>query len=303
MKSTTLTIISVLIHLTAGKPTPLSPLNWDVYLAPAIPVYSPGNNFTWSQTAFTLIHGASTAVLVDAPITASSTNALADWIDRTIPGKKLTSIYMTHGHGDHFFGIPVLQQRFPGVQAIATDTVISHAMDQLKPESLAQFWEVFFPGQIPPQTEEFNALPASGTFELEGHVLQAVPVGQTDTYNTTVLYVQDLDMVVAGDAVYGEYFQYLAESNTPILRADWLKALYDIQALKPNIVIPSHKQDWDGYGINHLDTTREFLTAWGLEVMGASGKDDLKKRMAAMFPARHGDFILEISAQAAFPSS
>lgn len=117
-----------------------------------------------------------------------------------------------------------------------------------------------------------------------------------------MLHIPDLDMVVAGDAVYGEYFHYLAESSTPALRADWLKALYEIAALEPKVVVPSHKQEWDGYGINHLETTREYLMTWGLEVLEASGKEDFKARIKAAFPQRMGDFILEISAAAAFPS-
>src|SRR3978361_2044909 len=100
---------------------PLPPLSWDVYLQPPVPIYDPPNNFSFSPTAFTLIHSANSAILVDAPITTNSSTIIAAWIERTIPGKKLTHVYVTHGHGDHFFGISVLQQRFPGLKAVATE--------------------------------------------------------------------------------------------------------------------------------------------------------------------------------------
>jgi glyoxylase-like metal-dependent hydrolase (beta-lactamase superfamily II) len=50
----------------------------------------------------TLISGKHDAVLVDAFITVAQARALADWVAAS--GKNLTTIYATHGHGDHFFG-------------------------------------------------------------------------------------------------------------------------------------------------------------------------------------------------------
>jgi glyoxylase-like metal-dependent hydrolase (beta-lactamase superfamily II) len=36
----------------------------------------------------------------------SLTSALVDWVAAS--GKNVTTIYATHGHGDHFFGIGAL---------------------------------------------------------------------------------------------------------------------------------------------------------------------------------------------------
>ncbi len=43
--------------------------------------------------------------------------AQADWIAST--GKNLTTIYATHGHGDHFFGASILLERFPKARFVA----------------------------------------------------------------------------------------------------------------------------------------------------------------------------------------
>jgi hypothetical protein len=88
-----------LISLAIAIPNtlkPLPPLTWEVYLSPAIPVVTtPGQNYTFSQTAITLISGRDTAILVDCPPTYASTNRLADWLDTKLAGKKLTFNYIS----------------------------------------------------------------------------------------------------------------------------------------------------------------------------------------------------------------
>ncbi|KAF4220808.1 hypothetical protein CNMCM8980_000391 [Aspergillus fumigatiaffinis] len=67
--------------------------------------YQKSTDLSFSPTTFTLIATKDEAVLVDAPISPERGEELADWIEATIPSRKLTGIYVTHGHGDHFFAI------------------------------------------------------------------------------------------------------------------------------------------------------------------------------------------------------
>src|SRR5260370_40469612 len=91
----------------SGRTTQKMPLKWDVFLAPSIPAITsdlpPGEKQRpWPPISSTLISGERDAVLVDAPITVEQARSLANWIAAS--GKNLTTIYATHGHGDHFFG-------------------------------------------------------------------------------------------------------------------------------------------------------------------------------------------------------
>ncbi|RAL61444.1 hypothetical protein DID88_009373 [Monilinia fructigena] len=142
-----------LAHLTPAIKIrhPSTPISWDVFHAPELSVVDPPHNYTISPTSYTLLHGQSTAVLVDAPVNIEISITLADWISQTIGNKTLTHIYITHGHGDHFFGIPVLQQRFPGVIAVATERTITHVAEQLSYAEFVEFWSAAFPNQIPTQ--------------------------------------------------------------------------------------------------------------------------------------------------------
>src|SRR6202000_3050704 len=92
------------------------------------------------------------------------------------------------------------------------------------PAVLQSFWLPRFPGQIPDDNPVADPLDDDPLLELEGNQIIAVNVGHTDTDDTTVLHVPDLGLVVAGDAVYNDVHQYLAESDTQG-RHDWLPGL------------------------------------------------------------------------------
>ncbi|MGC1423545.1 MAG: MBL fold metallo-hydrolase, partial [Terracidiphilus sp.] len=70
----------------------------------------------------TLIFGEYDAVLVDAMGTVAEAEALADWV--ALHNRNLETIYITHAHFDHFYGLSVLLDRFPGARAIATPKAV-----------------------------------------------------------------------------------------------------------------------------------------------------------------------------------
>lgn len=280
-------------------------LQVDVYhLPPATVVYQNSTDLAFSPTAFTLIHGEHDAVLVDSPATIAQGNALADWVQQTIPGKQVKAIYITHGHGDHFFTGPIVQQRYPGARVVAKEDVYAHMLQQYEPSVYAPVWESLFPGgQVTDTPYPADVLPVNGTFYLEGHALQALEVGQSDTYNSTVLHVPDLDLVVGGDVIYGHCHQLFAEDPTPALRAQWLHNLDRVAALAPTVVIPSHMQPQDGYSPNHIVETKRYIHVWEEVRAKSSTWQELEAGMKENFPNRTGNFILRWSSQAPFNAS
>ena len=107
-----------------------SRLGWKVFVTPAVATVSddlpPGETVRmWSPTSSVLIHGERDAILVDTLTTTAQATALADWVEKS--GKNLTTIYITHGHGDHFFGNRTLLERFPGARAVARPKVLDDA--------------------------------------------------------------------------------------------------------------------------------------------------------------------------------
>src|SRR6516165_3193535 len=108
-------------------------LSFDTFVASAVPIVTtdlpPGQSRrVWSPIAATLIRGERDAVLVDPLLTRQQGQDLADWVAAS--GKNLTTVYITHGHGDHWFGLGAIRERYPKVRALATEPVVEHMRQQ-----------------------------------------------------------------------------------------------------------------------------------------------------------------------------
>jgi glyoxylase-like metal-dependent hydrolase (beta-lactamase superfamily II) len=120
--------------VTARASSALKRLGVNVFTAPAKAVVGErprpfGEPLGWDPMTSTLIYGEYDAVLVDTLATVAEAEALADWV--ALHHRNLTTIYVTHGHFDHFFDLTVLLRRFPGARAIATPKSVQLMHQQL----------------------------------------------------------------------------------------------------------------------------------------------------------------------------
>jgi glyoxylase-like metal-dependent hydrolase (beta-lactamase superfamily II) len=203
----------------------------------------------------TLIFGDHDGVLVDTFITIEQNERLIDWV--TAHGRRLTYIYLTHGHGDHVYGIGQLLSAFPGAQAVATAGTIAEARIQASDEYRDGFWGKLFPGQIPQPVIPDEL--AGDTIPLEEHELRVIETGHTDTTGTTVLWCPSLRLIVAGDVVYSRTHMFLAET-TAASRQEWIGALTRLKDLDPLHVVAGHKQPGGTDDPADIDESIRYLT-------------------------------------------
>jgi glyoxylase-like metal-dependent hydrolase (beta-lactamase superfamily II) len=278
-------------------------LSWDVHVAPSEPLpdgdLPPGEKGrSWSPISATLISGEQDAVLVDALLTLVQGNDLAEWV--AAHGKSLTAVYITHGHGDHWFGLGAVLNRFPNARAFALPAVIEQMRAGSAPELLESFWKPRFDGKLP--TEFVLAEPLEDhTIELEGRELVAVELGHTDTSQTTCLHVPDAGLVVAGDSAYNDVHLYLAESD-PQGRREWIAALDTIESLHPQTVIAGHQRAGRHDGPEIIEETRQYIRDVDHIAETTSTARELYDQVLALYPNRINPDALWISAQALKPS-
>ncbi len=239
-------------------------------------------HLAWVTNTVTLIYGKRDAVLVDTFLSVQHSKELVDWLVES--GKNLTTIYITHAHGDHFFGLKLLLDRFPGAKALATSSVVAAMQNQIKPDIVRSFWEPRFPGQVPSELVVPEILDGN-TLYLEGEELNVVHLGHTDTSDTTALHVPSIGLVVSGDAVYNNTHLYLAECDERA-RGEWQSALDKIEALHPRAVIAGHGVLDPDSSPRHIGETRGYLQDFNASVAITSTALDLYDRMLALHSNR-----------------
>jgi glyoxylase-like metal-dependent hydrolase (beta-lactamase superfamily II) len=242
-----------------------------------------GSTRMWSPITSTLITGQRDAVLVDPPMTKAQAAKVGDWIAAS--GRKLRQIYVTHGHGDHWFGAIPLLQRFPGVAVRATKGTTELMAAQNQPEFRANFWDQIFPGQIPDGELEINVVDEHG-LELEGARLLPVEVGHTDTDATTMLHVPEIGLLVAGDVVYNGVHLCLTESGGVAGIDEWLAALDVAEALDPETVIAGHKNPQAADAPSQIQATRRYLTDERRLLESSDRAETFYEEMLALHPDR-----------------
>jgi glyoxylase-like metal-dependent hydrolase (beta-lactamase superfamily II) len=264
-------------------------LTLDVYTSPMREI-STGGQF--SPTTATLVFGPTEVALVDAQYAATDVDELARRIDAS--GRTLTTIYLTHAHADHYFGIGPLLARYPDAHAVALPAVAAEIA--AGNEDARTQWRDWFGGA----TIDNVALPEpleSGSFTVDGVELVAIEVGQADIPHNTVLHIPALDTVFAGDVVYNGIHPFLAASNETQW-PQWIESVEKVAALHPRTVVAGHKRPElpDDDLAATVEMTKNYLQDFIGELAGSSDSRDLVARMRKRYPDHGNPSALVLSA-------
>ena len=269
-------------------------LRAEVFIGPFLP-FERGKG-TFAATTSTLVFGASEAVLIDAQHIRSDVTALGDLIERT--GRRLTTIYATHGHADHWYGAGELVARFPGARVVATLPVLEYIHQAAEVE--AQQWAAMFGDRVVKPTavpEALNGL----TLELEGYELRIVEVGQGDIHPSTVVHIPAIDAVVAGDVVYNQIHAMLGLSG-PREWERWIQSVDVVEKLSPQVIVCGHKkpESSDREVDRMLDETRTYISDFAEGAQSLNSAEELIGLMKSKYPDFGNNWTLHFSAQSWF---
>jgi glyoxylase-like metal-dependent hydrolase (beta-lactamase superfamily II) len=283
----------------------ISSLSIDVFNSgykpiPGGPGWDDSTPATWPASTATLISGDHDAVLVDALLTTTEGERLAAWVESS--GKRPNTIFVTHGHADHFFGAGPVLDAFPDAQLTACDQqVVDEARSQTTPEVMAS-WNSRFPGQLS-QTPAVPVVTSSLEFDLEGHRLQFHTIGRADGALGTIVHVPDMRAVCSGDIVYNNIHMWLRNS-TPESRKTWLASLETVAALNPTTIITGHKDPDapDDSASRVLDQSRRYIEDFDQTVADSSTPQEVIEAMLAKYPGYGNRYTLFTAAFTQFPS-
>jgi glyoxylase-like metal-dependent hydrolase (beta-lactamase superfamily II) len=245
---------------------------------------SPDDQF-WTNSV--LIEGEHGVMLVDAQLTKTSAEKVLQQIEES--KKPLSTIYVTHAHADHFLGLEVFKEAYPGVRIIATSAVVDR-IDMVYQEKIDKWKKLLGSGA----TSHAVAISRfDGNFiEFEGAKMEVLKNIQGDTDENTMLWIPGQRILIAGDVLFNDMHVYTAETDSKA-RGKWLNSLQKIRGLKPSVVIPGHSKVGAPLDASAaVDFTENYLLVFEKELKTAKDADNLIHTMKEKFPS--SDLLLAI---------
>jgi len=245
---------------------------------------SPDDQF-WTNSV--IIEGTHEVMLVDAQLTKTSAERVLQEIKET--KKPLSIIYITHEHADHFLGLEVLREAYPGARIIANSAVVDR-INKVYQEKIDK-WKTILGSGAASHAVAINKF--DGKFiKFETSKIEVLKNIQGDTDENTMLWIPGQRILIAGDVVFNNMHAYTAETDSKA-RGKWLKSLQNIGELKPSVVIPGHskvKAPLDAS--TAVDFTETYLLAFEEELKKAKDPDSLINTMKQRFPS--ADFLVAL---------
>ena len=245
---------------------------------------SPDDQF-WVNSV--IIEGEHEVMLVDAQLTKTNAERVLEEIKAT--KKPLSIVYITHEHADHFLGLEVFKEAYPGARIIATSTVVDR-INMVYQEKIDK-WKKILGSSATSHVvaiEKFD-----GKFvEFEGSEIEVIKNIQGDTDENTMLWIPGQRILIAGDVLFNNMHVYTAETDSEA-REKWLNSLQKIRDLKPLIVIPGHSKVGAPVDASTaVDFTENYLLVFEEELKKAKDSDSFINAMKEKFPS--SDLLLAI---------
>lgn len=207
---------------------------------------SPESQF---KTNSVIVYGEEHAILIDATFTKSSADVLAEKIKKL--GRKLTAIYLTHGHPDHALSVNRLLHHFPGIKIYASLGV----QGELERDFYAKLvrWQIEFPDDLSPVLPPVETLDSA--IRMEGHEIQWMDVIGGESWDATVFFIPSSRTLIPGDMIFNKMHLYNADVYRP---QKWIDILDSFAPAFGRIdtVIPGHGEVTDA-GV--ISENREYL--------------------------------------------
>lgn len=255
-------------------------------------VYNPGEKAIFPVTSV-LVSGAKDAILVDAQFGREQAAQVVEKIRAS--GKRLTTIYISHGDPDYYFGLDTLMAAFPEAKVLASQPTVDHIKQTV--QGKLAYWGPKMGADAPARTQVPGVLKGDSLM-LEGQKLQVVGLEGAQP-DRTFVWIPSIKAVVGGVVVAENIHVWMADTQTAQSHADWLATLQSIESLKPNTVVPGHYLGESARSLAAVHFTADYIKAFDEETAKAKDSAALVAAMKKRFPNLGEDSSLELGAKVA----
>ena len=253
-------------------------------------VYNPGESAIFPVSSV-LVSGAKDAILVDAQFGKRQAEQLVEKIRAS--GKHLTTIYISHGDPDYYFGLDTLTAAFPDAKVLAPQPVVDH-INATVAGKLA-FWGPKMGADTPGKTIVPQVLEGHRLM-LEGHPLEVIGLDGPQP-DRSFVWIPSIKAVIGGVVVSENIHLWMADTQSAQSHKDWLATLQRIADLKPHTVIPGHYLGTPSP--KSVAFTADYIQAFDTETAKAKNAAAQIAAMKHRYPALADESSLELSAKVA----
>ncbi len=189
----------------------------------AISVVTPAGDQFWANSV--VIEGAHEVMLVDAQLTKTNAEKVLQAIKAT--HKPLSIIYITHEHADHFLGLQVFKEAYPGVRILANSNVVDR-INKVYQEKIDK-WKGLLGSDATSKVVAISRYDEN-FIRFEHSDIEILKNLQGDTDANTMLWLPGQRTLIAGDVLFLDMHVYTAETDAGA-RKRWLESLQRIQRL------------------------------------------------------------------------
>lgn len=243
----------------------------------------------------TMISGERDMVVIDPQFTLSEAHRLAAEILES--RKNLTTIYVTHPHPDHLFGLAVLKQAFPTARIVALPGTVNAAKTAWPARQ--KFWFPTYGNNIPGPDPVVPEELAAPVLTLEGEEFPITGGVQGDAPGNSFVYIPSLKAVVAGDTVFDRVYFGVPKDKA---REAWMKTLDQISALQPAILIPGHEGPGAKHDLSAIAFMKKYIADWDANVAASTSAAEMREKVLRQYPGLGMEFTLTDRVAAFFPT-
>jgi len=231
------------------------------------------------EVASVIVTGKTDAVLLDAQWTLSNAYRVIAEILET--GKYLKTIYITHAHPDHYFGVGTIAEAFPKARVIAIPSEARIINKQFFGK--IEHWEnVIGPINVPRKTAKIEPL-TENYFELEGHRIEIIPEIMGDMKYNTAVWIPSIKTLYGSDVLFNQAHPFTCEL-TAEERKQWIKDIERLEKLGADVIIPGHQKPGMPFDSSSCSFTRDYLIATDEELAKTDDVAGFYYAMVKRFP-------------------
>ena len=249
-------------------------------------------------------------VVMDVQRKTYEAEKLADLIKaKNLP---LTHILITHGHTDHFTGMPLFRKEFPEATIVVANEDIKRDIKayaiymntggetdaepalepMLRPKSAENPHGFDYENYIHVLSDNTLTLDGGGTLELTTDYKPA------EAEHIATVYSKDLNALFLSDLGYNEVHQWMGDDISRQDIANWREELGRIKSRYADLNPKVYAGHGDVADMTLFDTMIQYIDDYTRITLEANSRDEAMEKMIALYPDyKEADFFLKYSVE------